>query len=447
MSHSGLLGSKRFLPLFCTQFLGALNDNVYKNSLVIFITFSLADRAAMDASVLVVIAGGVFILPYFLFSATAGQLADKYEKGMLIRRIKVAEIMVMSLAAVGFMLQDINMLMVVLFLMGAQSTFFGPLKYGILPQHLDVDELTAGNGLVQMGTFLAILLGTIVGGLLIAIGGAGIWLVSAAVIGIAIAGWAASRGIPEAAPFEADLKLDWNLARQTDRILRYARNDRDIFTAILANSWFWAVGATVLSLVPGLTRNVLHGSELVATLLLFALSLGIGAGSVLCDRLSRGHIEPGLVPLGAVGLTLFPLDLYLAGGPPAGAVQALGPVQVLTQWPHLHVLLDLVLIGFCGGIYIVPLYALIQHRSSPEHRARVIAANNIMNALFVVLSAVAVTVLLRFSVGLIAIFAVLAGCNILVNAVVFTRSGEYLHATPPLLQSWLGRGGNGPSSG
>lgn len=437
MSQFKLLGTSRFLPLFCTQFLGALNDNVYKNALVIFIAFTLADRTSINSSVLVIIAGGIFILPFFLFSATAGQIADKYEKAMLIRRIKVAEIVIMSLAAVGFMLQDVAVLMTVLFMMGAQSTFFGPLKYGILPQHLDVEELTGGNGLIQTATYLAILGGTIIGGILISLGSAGTVLVSATVIFVAVAGWAGSRYIPRADPFDAGLALDWNIVRQTFRIMRYALDDREIFTTIIANSWFWFLGATFLSLVPGYTRDVLHGNELVATTLLFAFSVGIGSGSLFCEKLSRGRIEPGLVPLGALGLTLFPLDLFLATPAVLGSTVTMHPSQFVLEWQYLRVLLDMVFIGFSGGLYIVPLYAMIQYRSHPDHRARVIAANNIVNALFMVVSAVIVTGLINITIGITRIFMIVAVFNIIMNAVIFARSGEFLKTSRALLKSWL----------
>jgi MFS family permease len=437
MSQFKLLGTTRFLPLFCTQFLGALNDNVYKNALIIFIAFTLADRLAINGSMLVVIASGIFILPFFLFSANAGQIADKYEKAMLIRRIKVAEMLIMSLAAVGFMLQSLAVLLVVLFLMGAQSTFFGPLKYGILPQHLGVQELTGGNGLIQMATYLAILVGTIIGGLLIALGHVGTFLVSATVIIVAVSGWLTSRHIPEAAAFEPGMVLDWNIGRQTARIIRYALDDKSIFIPIVAVSWFWFHGATFLSLVPGYTRAVLHGNEIVATLLLFALSVGIGTGSLLCERLSRGRIEPGLVPIGAAGLTLFPLDLYLAGSPGTGGAAVIDPHLFLEHWQYLRILLDLVFIGFCGGLYIVPLYAMVQYRSSPDHRARVIAANNIINALFMVISAVIISLLIHLNLRFTTLFLVVAVLNMLVNGVIFARSAEFLRSSRGLFRSWF----------
>lgn len=436
MSQFTLLLSSRFLPLFCTQFLGALNDNVYKNALVIFIAFTLADQVGVSGSMLVVIASGLFILPFFLFSATAGQIADKYEKAFLIRHIKIAEILIMCLAAVGFVLRDLYVLMTVLFLMGMQSTFFGPLKYGILPQHLRVNELVGGNGMIQMGTYLAILVGTIIGGVLIAMKEAGVFLVSATVITLAVLGWKSSQYIPKAEPADHSMKLDWNIIRQAWRIMRYSFEDRGIFITIIAISWFWFIGATFLSLVPGYTRDVLDGNELVATLLLFAFSVGIGSGSLLCETLSRARIEPGLVPLGAAGLTLFPLDLFLVATPASFSGQ-IEPVHFLQSLDHLRILFDLVLIGFCGGLYIVPLYAMIQHRSSPDHRSRVIASANILNALFMVFSALIIMALLYFSAKITDIFLVVALMNLLVVAVIFLLHAEFIQSSLSLFRSWL----------
>lgn len=436
MSQFTLLLTSRFLPLFCTQFLGALNDNVYKNALVIFIAFTLADQVGISGSMLVVIASGLFILPFFLFSAAAGQMADKFEKAFLIRNIKVAEILIMCLAAVGFMLRDLYVLMTVLFLMGMQSTFFGPLKYGILPQHLRVTELIGGNGMIQMGTYLAILIGTIIGGVLIAMKEAGVFLVSATVITLAVLGWKSSQYIPRAEPSDHSMKLDWNIVRQTWRIMRYSFENRGIFITIVAISWFWFIGATFLSLVPGYTREILDGNELVATLLLFAFSVGIGSGSLLCESLSRARIEPGLVPIGAAGLTLFPLDLFIIGSP-SGFSSQIGPIDFFQSWDHVRILFDLVLIGFCGGLYIVPLYAMIQNRSSPDHRSRVIASANILNSLFMVFSAVIIMALLYFSARITHIFLVVALMNLLVVAVIFLIHAEFIQSFLSLFRSWL----------
>ncbi len=440
MSQFDLLKIRRFLPLFVTQLLGALNDNIYKNSLIIFIAFTLSDRTTIDGTILVIMAGGIFILPFFLFSATAGQIADKYEKSMLIRYIKLAEILIMMLAAIGFISQSLILLMTVLFLMGVQSTFFGPLKYGILPQHLEVHELMGGNGLVQMGTYLAILGGTIIGGVLIAVKGAGVYLVSVTVLTIAATGWFASRYIPVAQAAAARMVIDWNIFRQTYRIIWYALSARSIVFAILAISWFWFIGATYLSLVPGYSREVLMGNELVATLLLTAFSIGIGGGSLLCEKLSSGRIEPGLVPIGALGLTLFAIDLFLVGYPrvdypvPDGGM---GPAAFLSFAVHWRILIDLTGIGFFGGIYIVPLYAMVQHRSSPDHRARVIAATNIINSLFMVISAVLVISLIHLAFTIPQIYLLMGLLNLLITGSIFLVFREYLQRLSQLIRSAL----------
>ncbi len=439
MSQFTLLSTRRFLPMFCTQFLGAFNDNIYKNSLIIFITFTLASQTSINSSILVIMAGGLFILPFFIFSALAGQIADKYEKAMLIRRVKLAEIVIMALAVVGFATQSVFILMTILFFMGAQSAFFGPLKYGILPQHLEQYELTGANGLFQMGTYLAILGGTILGGVLVAIQGYGVYLVSVVVVVIALAGWYASRYIPDALPADPAVRLDWNLFRQTFRILHQAITEKETFIAMIAISWFWFLGACYLSLVPTYTRDVLLGDELVATLLLTAFSLGIGSGSLLCERLSRGRIEPGLVPVGAIGLTIFAIDLFLVGAPvTVGSMAVVGPMQFLSQLQNWRILVDLVCIGFFGGIYIVPLYAMIQHRSSPLFRARTIAANNILNALFMVVSALLVIGFIKMNLTIPQIYLLIGIMNLLVTGMIFRIFPEYLQRLALIIKKAAG---------
>lgn len=434
MSQFDLLGTTRFWPLFWTQLFGALNDNIYKNALVIFIAFTLADRMSVNGSLLVVVAGGVFILPFFLFSAFAGQLADRFEKACLIRRIKIAEIIIMCFAAAGFIGQSLTVLLGVLFLMGTQSAFFGPLKYGILPQHLHEEELTGGNGLVQMGTYLAILGGTMIGGVLVASGDWGPVYVSVTVVAVAVIGWYVSRSIPYAAASDASLLIDWNILRQTCRIVAYSMSDKAIFLIIIAISWFWFIGATFLSLVPGYTRGVLAGNEHVATLLLTAFSIGIGTGSLLCEKLSRGRIEPGLVPIGAIGLSLFSLDLFFTGVPGAAHVTEVDATVFLTHATYWRVLVDLIMIGLFGGIYIVPLFALLQHRAERHHRARVIAATNILNALFMVGSALVTTFLIRDAVPIPMIFLFVAATNAIVSGLIFCLYGEFTRNFIRMLQ-------------
>ena len=436
MNQFALLKTSRFSPLFATQFLGAFNDNIFKNSLVILIAFSVAEQSNSNSSILVIIAAGLFILPFFLFSALAGQFADKFEKSCLIQRIKIAEICIMLLAGIGFLLASPYLLMLVLFLTGAQSTLFGPLKYGILPQHLDESELTGGNGMIQMGTYIAILLGTILGGVLIAIKPEGRTIVSILVLVVAGLGYMASRKIPTAVPTDPGLVLNWNIATETLHILRFATENRVVFWSIITISWCWFYGATLLSLIPTYTRDILSGNEHVATLLLTAFSVGIGTGSLLCEKLSRNRIEMGLMPLGATGLSLFALDLYLVGVPvDPETVSMITAGQYLQQSDSWRVLLDVSLMGMFGGLLIVPLYALIQNLSTPAHRSRIIAANNILNALFMVFSAVMTIMLIAMYVTLPTIFLILSLLNVLVVLLVIIKVPEFFHAC----RKWLGK--------
>ncbi len=430
MHQFSLLTRRRFAPLFITQFLGALNDNVFKNALVIFIAFSVAEVTGTDSSVLVIMAAGLFILPFFLFSATAGQLADKYDKGMLIGRIKLAEIVIMALGAIGFYLQSVVVLMAVLFIMGAQSTFFGPLKYGILPQHLKDEELIGGNGMLQMGTYVAILLGTILGGVVVSIKPGGPMFVSVLAIGMAVIGWLASRWIPPAPAAEPGLRIELNLYRLMWRIIGFARETLVVFRAIILISWFWFVGATFLSLIPSYAQQVLGGNEQVVTLLLFAFSLGVGIGSLLCEKLTKGGIVIWLAPIGALGISVFSADLFLASGVQFSGVDSalLSAVEFLQFRASWRVLLDFVLIGGFGGLFIVPLYALVQQRSNPQHRARIIAANNILNALFMVVSALLTIGLFALDWTIPQVFLLVAGLNIvMVTLVLLGTHGFYRH--------------------
>lgn len=422
MAHNqfALLKSRRFLPLFATQFLGAFNDNVFKNALVILVTYAVAQRAGLDPQILVTLAAGIFILPFFLFSATAGQLADKYDKARLIRLIKAAEIVIMGGAALGFVLQSVPLLMTVLFLMGAQSAFFGPLKYGILPDQLKADELIAGNALVETGTFLSILAGTILGGLLVLTDG-GLFIVSAVVLAVSALGWTASLFIPSTGSAEPALRVEYNFVAETWRIIRHSASRRDIFLSILGISWFWLVGATFLSQFPNLAKDVVGGNEEVVTLFLTTFSVGIALGSLLCNRLLKGEVSATFVPLGALGISLFSMDLFFASHAlgSAGAGQALiGAATFLSTWAGWRVIIDLLLVAVSGGLYIVPLYAILQSRSEAEHRARNIASNNVMGALFMVLSALGTSGMLAFGFSVPAV--------ILTVAVLNTAVGVYI---------------------
>lgn len=433
-----LLSVRRFAPFFVTQFLGAFNDNVFKNALVVLLTFQAAQWTSLAPEILTNLAAGIFILPFFLFSATAGQLADKFDKARLARLVKVLEMAIMGLAAVGFYLHDLGILLVALFLLGLHSTLFGPVKYAILPQHLHAHELVAGNALVESGTFVAILLGTLFGGLLAGAGGHPVW-VALAGLAVAVVGYAASRFIPAAPAPVTDLKVNFNPLSETWRNIAFARRERAVFLAILAISWFWLYGALFLAQFPAYAKNVLGGNESSVTLLLAVFTVGIGVGSALCERLSGRQVALGLVPLGAIGLTVFGVDVWLASPQVLPGDLPRDVPDLLSRLPSLRVLFDLLMIGIAGGFFIVPLYVLIQVRGDSTHRARLIATNNILNALFMVVGALGAAALLGGGLSIPALFGLAAVVNALMAAFLFMCDPEYLQAC----RRWLGRAGGG----
>ena len=423
-TQSGLLRTRRFAPLFVTQFLGALNDNVLKNAMVVLLTFQAATWTMLKPELLANLAAGIFILPFFLFSATAGQLADKYDKARLAQMVKLLEIGIVLVAGLGFLLHSMAILFVSLFLLGLHSTLFGPVKYAILPQHLKSEELVGGNALIEAGTFIAILVGTLLGGLLAGSNGGTAWITGAGLV-IAIAGYAASRSIPAAVPPAPTLTISANPLTETWRNIQFARENQTVFLSIMGISWFWLFGAMFLAQFPAYTKNVLGGSETAVTLLLATFTFGIGVGSLLCEKLSARRVELGLVPLGSIGLTIFALDLALASpaAPASAPLGALALLQVDTTW---RVLIDLALLGIFGGFFIVPLYALVQQRSNPAHGARIIAANNIMNALFMVVGSLCAAGLLAAGLTIPLLFAVAAVCNAAVALFIYGLVPEFL---------------------
>jgi MFS family permease len=425
VSHqSALLRSRRFLPLFVTQFLGAFNDNLYKNGMVVLLVFQAERWTTIPPALLGNIAAGIFILPFFLFSATAGQLADKFDKARLARLVKILEIAIMAVALVGFMAHSLAGLLTALFLLGCHSTLFGPVKYALLPQHLRPEELVGGNALVEAGTFVAILAGTLAGGLLAAAPAGQLWIPGAG-LAVAAVGYLASRGIPPAPPPAPGLAISLDPFSATWRTIGFARESATVFLAILGISWFWLYGALFLAQFPAYAKTVLGGGEGTVTLLLATFTVGIGIGSLLCERLSRGRVELGLVPFGSIGLTLFGLDLALASpaGPPAATLEV---ASLLAQSGTWRLLADLTLLGTFGGFFIVPLYALIQSRSAVEHRARVIAANNIMNAAFMVAGALAAAGLLGAGLSIPALFGLAVVLNAAVAIYIYLRVPEFL---------------------
>ena len=420
-----LLSTRRFAPLFLTQFLGAFNDNLYKNALIVLVTFQSAQWTSLRPEILANLAAGLFILPFFFFSATAGQIADKYDKAKLARLTKVLEVMIMGVAIAGFVLHSLALLLFALFLLGLQSTLFGPIKFAILPQHLREEELVGGNAQVGAGTFVAILVGTLSGGLLAGAGVAPVWIAMAG-LGVAVAGYLASRGIPAAPPPAPELTVNPNPLTETWRNIGFARENRTVFLSILGISWFWLYGALFLAQIPAYGKYVLGGGEAAVTLLLATFTVGIGFGSLLCERLSARHVEIGLVPLGSIGLTVFGIDLALASMalPP---VTGTAPVGVLLgQAGVWRVLADLLLLGLFGGFFIVPLNALVQLRSDPAKRARIIAANNILNALFMVVGAFAAAAMLGGGLSIPLLFAVAAICNAAVAVFIYGLVPEFL---------------------
>lgn len=423
-SQFSLLKASRFGPFFATQFLGAFNDNLFKNALLVLLTFQAAQWTTLKPELLANLAAGIFILPFFLFSATSGQLADKVDRARLARTVKVLEIGIVLVAGTGFWLHSLNVLLGALFLLGLHSTLFGPVKYAILPQHLAEDELVGGNALVEAGTFVAILLGTLVGGLLAGMEGGKAWI-SAGCLLTALAGYATSRRIPSAPAPEPGLRINPNPITETWRNIGFARENRTVFLSILGISWFWLLGALLLAQFPAYAKNVLGGTESSVTLLLGTFTLGIGTGSLLCERLSAKQVEIGLVPFGSIGLTVFCLDLAFVT--PAGSSGApLGILPLLAAGGTLHVLADLFAIGLFGGFFIVPLYALMQIRSSLNHRARIIAANNIVNALFMVVGALVAAGLLLYGLSIPALFGIAALFNAIVAVYIYTLVPEFL---------------------
>ncbi|HET9701031.1 MAG TPA: MFS transporter [Burkholderiales bacterium] len=424
-SQFRLLTQRRFGPLFSVQFLGAFNDNAFKQALVILLAFQTASFTSMSSDTLQNLAQALFVVPFFLFSATAGQIADKFEKSRLITVTVAIELAVMALGAAGFLLTSLPLLLSALFLGGVQSALFGPVKYAILPQALKETELVGGNGLVEMGTSLAILLGMIFGGWLVTQPGWGIAGVAAATVAVSAAGLFASRLIPPAPASDPTLRINWNPVTETWRNFAFTRRNRTVFLSILGISWFWFFGSMLLTQFPNLSRNVLGGDEHVVTLLLVVFSVGIGIGSLLCERLSGHKVEIGLVPFGSIGLTVFGADLWLATTGQSERVP-LGLSEFLGDPGHWRVLADLLLIGMFGGFYIVPLYALIQSRSDPSHRSRIIAGNNILNALFMVLAALVAIVFFRLGFTIPDLILLTALFNAAVAAYIYTLVPEFL---------------------
>ncbi len=420
-----LLGQRRFLPFFSTQFLGALNDNVFRNGLVILVTFQGIQVAGLGEGALANVAVALFMLPFFLFSALAGQIADKYDKSMLFRRIKLLELGLMTLAAIAFMTQSYIIVLVLLFMMGVQSTLFGPVKFSYLPNHLDTSELIAGNALVEAGTYTAIIFGLLLGGVAVSVVPGDQRILIIMLLMIALVGYLTSRQIPKTPASDPELKINYNLWAETWRIVGFARRDRSVFMTVLGISWFWFYGTIVLTHVPMYTKEILVGTEAIATALLVTFAIGVGIGSLLCERLSGHRIELGLVPFGSIGLSLFAIDLYIAQpGPMAAPSETFG--ELVRQPGSIRILFDLAMLGVFGGMYSVPLYALMQKRAERKQLSRIIAANNILNSIFMVTATGMAIALLAAGLSVPELFLTLALLNAAVAVFIYGLLPEFL---------------------
>lgn len=424
-SQFSLMRQKRFAPFFWTQFLGAFNDNVFKTALLTVLTFDALHWTNMPVSLLNQLIPGLFILPFVILSASAGQLADKKEKGWLARRVKLLEIVIMLVCAYGWLQHNVWVLIGGVAGMGIHSTLFGPVKYAYLPQHLHTDELIGGNGLIEMGTFVGILLGEILGAMLVSHGDGGVMLVAGITIGIAVLGYIASLGIPESPAADPGLKMNWNPVTETIRNIAFSKQNRPVFLSLLGNSWFWFYGAIILAQFPLFAKDFLRGDHSVFVLLLTVFSFGIGAGSLLCEKLSGHKVEIGLVPFGSIGLSLFGIDLALASQAYVAA-QDVTAMQFVMQPGAIRLLADIVLLGVFGGFYIVPLFALIQTRCEPGHLSRTIAGMNILNALFMVVASLAASAMLVKGFTIPQIFLATAILNVFVAAYIFSLVPEFL---------------------
>ena len=419
-----LLKQRRFAPFFWTQFLGAGNDNLFKFALTVMVTYQL-QVSWLPPSLAGLVIGAVFIFPFVITSATSGQLTDKYDKTKMIRFVKNLEIVIMLIAAYGFIASNAVVLLVCVFLMGIHSTLFGPVKFAYLPQVLNEREITGGNGMVEMGTFVAILLGSLAGGLLVALPEVGHLYIAVACLAVAVLGRITAQFVPPSPATDPDLVINWNPISETLRNLKLARTNIVVFRSLLGISWMWFFGAVFLGQFPSFAKEVLHGDSNVASLLLVVFSVGIGVGSLMCEMLSKRHVEIGLVPLGAIGISIFAIDLYFASRALPSASE-MGVAAFVAQAKHWRVMIDLGLLALFAGLYSVPMYALIQLRSPASHRARIIAANNILNALFMIASSILAGAMLALGASVPQIFLAVGIANIVVAGYIFLLVPEYL---------------------
>ena len=420
-----LLTQKRFAPFFCTQFLGAFNDNIFRNGLIILLTFKGIEVFGLNASQIANVAGALFILPYFLFSAIAGQIADKYEKSILIKSTKLLEIILMITAAFVLLTENYSFLLFILFLMGFQSSLFGPVKYAYIPQKLKLNELIGGNALVESGTYIAIILGLVVGGLAVSIGQENDYPLASLLLLMAILGYFFSCKIPNTEPTDPTLKINWNIFSEIKKIIGFSKEKDRIFLYIIGISWFWFYGSVITLQIPAYTINILMGDESLTTFLLATFAIGIGIGSLACERLSKNQIELGITPIGAIGLSLFTLDLYFF----SSNLNIVTPMSIKLFLSHLsnwRLILDLIMIGTFGGIFSVPFYAAIQEQAEKKFLSRIIAANNIINAIFMVSASLLAISILSLGVSIPEFFALISVLNIFLMITMHFNSKIFL---------------------
>ena len=420
-----LLTQKRFAPFFCTQFLGAFNDNIFRNGLIILLTFKGIEVFGLNASQIANVAGALFILPYFLFSAIAGQIADKYEKSILIKSTKLLEIILMVTATFVLLTENYSFLLFILFLMGFQSSLFGPVKYAYIPQKLKLNELIGGNALVESGTYIAIILGLVVGGLAVSIGQENDYPLASLLLLMAILGYFFSCKIPNTEPTDPTLKINWNIFSEIKKIIGFSKEKDRIFLYIIGISWFWFYGSVITLQIPAYTINILMGDESLTTFLLATFAIGIGIGSLACERLSKNQIELGITPIGAIGLSLFTLDLYFF----SSNLNIVTPMNIKLFLSHLsnwRLILDLIMIGTFGGIFSVPFYAAIQEQAEKKFLSRIIAANNIINAIFMVSASLLAISILSLGVSIPEFFALISVLNIFLMITMHFNSKIFL---------------------
>ena len=426
MDNTSLLQNRKFWPLWCTQFFGAFNDNFFKNALIILITFQSLGWAGLNSEKLIALCGGIFIFPYFLFSAGAGQLADKYEKARLIIYIKTLEFFIMIVAVIGFFMENLPLLLLTLFLMGLQSSFFSPLKYSYMPQQIRADKLVEANALLQSSTFLAILLGTIFGGLIISMPEQGIFYVSLGVIVFAVFGFLSSLLILKASPPEPELSFRYNPFTSTWNLIYYILPKKNIRRTIIGLSWFWFYGACLISLLPGYGKKVLGGNEQVVIFLFTLFSIGIGLGCIVCKKLSHHKLKLGLAPIGALGFSVFLFDLFFQSYfiyP--GNNESVLFINFIKNPENFRIIFDLSMIAFSGGLFFVPLMTLLQTISPKQHLSRVIAAGNIFDAFFMVLAAASLIVFFSLGLNETEIFFVLASLNLIAVGFIYKLSKNF----------------------